>query len=69
MVVAEATGFKKIERGGIRLEVAKDIRLDFTMQPGSVSETVTVTEQIPLVETTNDTLGGRLRTNPSTIFP
>ena len=57
-VVAEATGFKKIERGGIRLEVAKDIRLDFTMQPGSVSETVTVTEQIPLVETTNDTLGG-----------
>src|SRR5437667_304682 len=28
------------------------------MQPGSVSETVTVTEQLPLVETTNDTLGG-----------
>ncbi len=57
-LAAEATGFKKIERGGIRLEVAKDIRLDLTMQPGSVSETVTVTEQIPLVETTNDTLGG-----------
>jgi hypothetical protein len=43
----EATGFKKIERGGIRLEVAKDLRLDITMQPGSVSETVTVTEQLP----------------------
>lgn len=57
-VVAEATGFKKIERTGIRLEVAKDVRLDLTMQPGSVSETVTVTEQVPLVETTNDTLGG-----------
>ena len=57
-LVVEATGFKKIERGGIRLEVAKDLRLDVTMQPGSVSETVTVTEQIPLVETTNDTLGG-----------
>jgi hypothetical protein len=57
-LVVEATGFKKIERGGIRLEVAKDIRLDLTMQPGSVSETVTVSEQIPLVETTNDTLGG-----------
>src|SRR5437016_12177988 len=28
------------------------------MQLGSVSETVTVTEQLPLVETTNDTLGG-----------
>src|SRR5882724_10155984 len=57
-LVVEATGFKKIERGGIRLEVAKDLRLDVTMQPGNVSETVTVTEQIPLVETTNDTLGG-----------
>src|SRR5882757_5399414 len=57
-LVVEATGFKKVERAGIRLEVAKDLRLDVTMQPGSVSETVTVTEQIPLVETTNDTLGG-----------
>src|SRR5258705_4766253 len=28
------------------------------MQAGSVTETVTVTEQVPLVETTNDTLGG-----------
>jgi outer membrane receptor protein involved in Fe transport len=57
-LVVEATGFKKIDRSGIRLEVAKDIRIDLTMQPGSVSETVTVTEQVPLVETTNDTLGG-----------
>jgi len=57
-LVVEATGFKKVERAGIRLEVAKDLRLDITMQPGSVSETVTVTEQLPLVETTNDTLGG-----------
>src|SRR6266481_5740621 len=57
-LVVEATGFKKVERDGIRLEVAKDIRLDLTMQPGSVTETVTVTEQVPLVETTNDTLGG-----------
>src|SRR5467141_2602948 len=57
-LVVEATGFKKIERGGIRLEVAKDVRLDLTMVPGSVSEVVEVTEQVPLVETTNDTLGG-----------
>src|SRR6267143_4631398 len=30
-LVVEAMGFKKIERGGIRLEVAKDIRLDLVM--------------------------------------
>src|SRR5437016_10285600 len=57
-LVVEATGFKKVERSSIRLEVAKDVRLDLTRQPGSVTETVTVTEQVPLVETTNDTLGG-----------
>ena len=57
-LVVEATGFKRVERSGIRLEVAKDLRLDVTMQPGSVSEVVEVTEQAPLVETTNDTLGG-----------
>ncbi len=57
-IVVEATGFKRVERSGIRLEVAKDLRLDVTMQPGSVAEVVEVTEQLPLVETTNDTLGG-----------
>jgi hypothetical protein len=57
-LTVEATGFKKVERTGVQLEVAKDIRLDLTLQPGSVAETVTVTEQLPLVETTNDTLGG-----------
>src|ERR1700757_3589134 len=57
-LVVEATGFKRVERSGIRLEVAKDLRLDITMQPGSVTEVVEVTEQAPLVETTNDTLGG-----------
>src|SRR5438309_4985994 len=57
-LVVEAAGFKKLERPSIRVEVAKDVRLDITMQPGSVSETVTVTDEAPLVETTNDTLGG-----------
>lgn len=44
-VVVEATGFKKVERSGIRLEVAKDVRLDIVLQPGSVTETVQVTCQ------------------------
>src|SRR5258708_5977569 len=57
-LLVEETGFKKIERGGIRREVAKDLRLDVTMLPGSVTEVIEVVEQVPLVETTNDTLGG-----------
>jgi hypothetical protein len=57
-VVVEVTGFKKMDRAGIRLEVAKDARLDLALQPGSLSETVNVTEDVPLIEVTNDTLGG-----------
>src|SRR3981081_3908557 len=45
-VVVEVTGFKRMERGGIRLEVAKDVRLDLTLQPGSLAETVNVTEDV-----------------------
>ena len=59
-VRAEASGFQKIERQNIRLEVAKDVRVDLTLQPGEQATTVTVTEELPLVETTNSTLGGTL---------
>ncbi len=57
-MTVQAAGFKKIQRTGIRIEVGKDARIDFTLQPGDVQQTVEVTEEIPLVETTNDTLGG-----------
>jgi len=57
-VTAEAPGFKKVERTALRLEVAKDIRVDFTLNPGAVSEIVTVSEEAPVVNTTNDVLGG-----------
>jgi outer membrane receptor protein involved in Fe transport len=57
-VVVDATGFSRSEKSGARLEVAKDVRIDFNMHPGSMAETVNVTEDVSLVETTNDTLGG-----------
>jgi hypothetical protein len=59
-VRAEAKGFKKLERQNVVLEVGKEIRVDLTVQPGEQQQTVTVTEAIPLVETTNATLGGTL---------
>jgi hypothetical protein len=57
-IAVEAQGFTRLEKSGGRLEVAKDVRIDFTLRPGSISETISVTEEVPLVETTNDTLGG-----------
>jgi hypothetical protein len=59
-VRAEAKGFKKLERQNVALEVGKEVRVDLTLQPGAQEQTVTVTEAVPLVETTNATLGGTL---------
>ncbi|MBZ5659641.1 MAG: TonB-dependent receptor [Acidobacteriia bacterium] len=59
-VRVEARGFKTAERPDIGLEVGKDIRADFTLQPGEQSQTITITEALPLIETTNATLGGTL---------
>jgi Carboxypeptidase regulatory-like domain len=60
IVRAEAKGFKRLERQNVTLEVGKEIRVDLIVQPGEQVQTVTVTEAIPLVETTNATLGGTL---------
>ena len=59
-VRAESKGFARIERQNIRLEVGKSVQVDLTLQPGEQTTTVTVTEELPLVETTNSTLGGTL---------
>jgi hypothetical protein len=56
----EAKGFKSVERLNTVIEVATDVRADVTLQPGNVSEIVTVTEEVPLVNTTSATLGGTL---------
>src|SRR5579863_2172331 len=59
-VRAEAKGFKKLERQNIVIEVGHEVRIDLTVQPGEQNQTVTVTESVPLVETTNASMGGTL---------
>ena len=56
----EAPGFKSVERLNIQIEVATDVRADFTLQTGQITEVVTITEDVPLVNTTSATLGGTL---------
>jgi Carboxypeptidase regulatory-like domain/TonB dependent receptor len=56
----EVKGFKSVERPNVQIEVATDVRVDFTLQPGQVSETVTITEEVPLINPTSATLGGTL---------
>jgi hypothetical protein len=59
-VRVDANGFKRVDRQNVVLEVGKEVRVDVTVQPGEQTQTITVTEAIPLVETTNATLGGAL---------
>jgi hypothetical protein len=59
-VRAEAKGFKTVERVNITLEVAQDLAIDLVLPPGQANETVVVTEEIPLLNTTSSTLGGTL---------
>jgi hypothetical protein len=56
----EAKGFKSVERPNVVIEVATDVRADFSLQTGQVSETVVVNEEVPLLNTTSATLGGTL---------
>jgi len=59
-VRVEFAGFKNSDRASLLLEVAQDLRVDLTMQTGEQTETVTVTEEAPALNTSNAELGGSL---------
>jgi Carboxypeptidase regulatory-like domain/TonB dependent receptor len=60
VIRATAAGFKSVERKGIELEVAKEIRFDFTLEPGDTQSTITVSEEAPLIDSSSAVLGGTL---------
>jgi hypothetical protein len=53
----ESPNFSSQERKDLILAVSQQATLDFTLVPGGVLERVTVTEQAPLLDTGNATLG------------
>lgn len=59
-VRAEAQGFQVFERQNVEVAVGGDVRVDMTLQPGSQTQTVTVTESLPIIDTTNAQTGGVL---------
>src|SRR5690348_15286361 len=58
--VAGATVIVTDAQRGTTRTVASDVRADFALQPGNVTEVLTVVEDVPLVNTTSATLGGTL---------
>jgi hypothetical protein len=57
-VQVTATGFKTELRKGITLNVADAPVINFTLEVGATEQEVTVTGEIPLVDTQDATLGG-----------
>jgi outer membrane receptor protein involved in Fe transport len=50
-------GFKKFIQSGVMLEVNRNARVDPVLEVGTISESVQIANDAPLIETTNPTLG------------
>jgi len=69
-VTAEKAGFKSSVVTGVNVEVSKESRVDFTLQPGQLAQTVEVQgEELPMVESTSNTLGGIVESKVITSLP
>ena len=56
-IEVEADGFQKLFRGSVPVEVGETIALDLVLQLGKASETVDVTEDVPLFESQTSNVG------------
>src|SRR5215467_1918143 len=57
-VSVQAEGFRALTREGIRLEVAQTAGLNFTLEVGATSESITVQENAALLEAGSNAIGG-----------
>jgi Carboxypeptidase regulatory-like domain/TonB dependent receptor len=57
-ITVEKEGFEQVIRLRIELHVADILALNFTLQVGSVAQSVTIVGEVPLVNTTTSSLGG-----------
>jgi len=62
-------GFRTYERSGITLAVGGVAVLDAVMQPGKVSESITVTSEAPILETKNTEVGTYMKSQVVTNLP
>lgn len=54
---ASSGGFKKLERSGVVIETQQQLLLDLVMEVGSVAETVVITDEAPIIERGNASVG------------
>jgi hypothetical protein len=52
-ITVEMTGFKRVVQGGIVLGVSQQLNIPFTLELGTINETITVTGEAPLIDTSS----------------
>ncbi len=65
----QVKGFKSFHRTGITLEVSQRLRLDIPLEIGDTAETVTVTAEIPRIQTEDSSLGSIVEQQRITDLP
>ena len=68
-ITAEMTGFKKFVQDNITLDMSRQLRVDIAIQPGLVTETISVTAATSLVETETGVLSTTVENQQVTSLP
>ena len=68
-VRAQAAGFQSLEHSNVAVEVGQNIRVDVVLPPGAQNQTVTVTSEVPAIDTTDATLGGTVNNQEINALP
>jgi hypothetical protein len=56
-LAVEAEGFKRVERGGMVLEIDQTAQVSIKLEVGALTETIEVTGEAPLLEATTSSMG------------
>ena len=68
-VTAEQGGFKKATQRGIDVQVNSDVRVNISLQPGALEQTIEVTAQAPILETDRADVSQKIETRQVTDLP
>jgi hypothetical protein len=68
-VAVEREGFKRSVRSGVDVLVNSDVRVNVSLEPGAVKETVVVTAEVPILQTDRADVGAKLESQQVTDLP
>ncbi|MFO0364773.1 MAG: TonB-dependent receptor domain-containing protein [Acidobacteriota bacterium] len=69
VIMVEKSGFKKLTRQNIEIRIAQRVDLDLKLEVGDVQQSVTVSDQAPLLETSSSERGNAVSTKMMDTLP